>query len=128
MDRYSDLLYLAAGALSIIGSIFVGLYTKVTRVAPEKAGELATAILDIGERVEHANSMDAIDALQDELETILRGAVVGLRDGTISSDGLDTFKLGYEFVRDEIGMRRESLKRHAGQDDNVVKVKTAQSA
>jgi hypothetical protein len=128
MDRYSDLLYLGAGALSIIGSIFAGLYTKVTRVAPEKAGELATAILDIGERVAHATSLDALDALQDELETILRGAVIGLRDGTISSDGLETFKLGYEFVRDEIGMRRDSLKRHAGHDDNVVIVKTAQSA
>jgi hypothetical protein len=54
--------------------------------------------------------------------------VIGLRDGTISSDGLETFKLGYEFVRDEISMRRESLKRHAGHDDNVVIVKTAQSA
>ena len=54
--------------------------------------------------------------------------VVGLRDGTISSDGLDTFKLGYEFVRDELAMRRESLKRHAGHEDNVVMVKTAQSA
>jgi hypothetical protein len=100
----------------------------VTRVAPEKAGELATAILDIGERIEHATSMDALDALQDELETVLRGAVIGLRDGTISTDGLETFKLGYEFVRDEIGMRRESLKRHAGHDDNVVIVKTAHSA
>jgi NMT1-like family len=128
MDRYSDLLYLGAGALSIIGSIFVGIYTKVTRVAPEKASELATAILDIGERIAHANTMDGLDALQDELEGILRGAVVGLRDGTISSDGLDTFKLGYEFVRDEIGMRRESLKRQAGHDDNVVIVKSAQSA
>jgi TRAP-type uncharacterized transport system substrate-binding protein len=128
MDRYSDLLYLAIGALSIIGSICVGLYTKVTRVAPERAGELATAILDIGERIEHAASMDALDALQNELESILRGVVIGLRDGTISSDGLDTFKLGYEFVRDEIGLRRESLKRHAGHDDNVVIVKTAQSA
>jgi len=128
MDRYSDLLYLAAAALSIIGSIFAGLYAKVTRIAPEKASELATAILDIGERIEHATSMDALDALQEELEKILRGVVIGLRDGTISSDGLDTFKLGYEFVRDEIGMRRESLKRRAGHDDNVVVVKTAQSA
>jgi TRAP-type uncharacterized transport system substrate-binding protein len=128
MDRYSDLLYLAVAALSIIGSICVGLYTKVTRVAPEKAGQFATAILDIGERIEHATTMDALDALQDELETILRNAVIGLRDGTISSDGLDTFKLGYEFVRDEIAMRRESLKRHGGHDDNVVIVKTAQSA
>jgi TRAP-type uncharacterized transport system substrate-binding protein len=128
MDRYSDLLYLGAAALSVIGSIFVGIYTKVTRIAPEKASELATAILDIGERIAHANSMDALDRLQDELEAILRGAVIGLRDGTISSDGLDTFKLGYEFVRDEIGMRRESLKRQAAHDDNVVIVKAAQSA
>jgi TRAP-type uncharacterized transport system substrate-binding protein len=128
MDRYSDLLYVGVAALGVIGSIFAGIYTKITRVAPEKASQLATAILDIGERTEHADSLDSLDALQDELERILRGAVIGLRDGTISSDGLDTFKLGYEFVRDEIGMRRESLKRHAGHDDNVVVVKTAQSA
>ena len=128
MDRYSDLLYLGVAALSVIGSIFAGIYTKITRVAPEKAGQLATAILDIGERIEHADSLDSLEALQDELEAILRGAVIGLRDGTISSDGLDTFKLGYEFVRDEIGMRRDYLKRHAGHEDNVVIVKTAQSA
>jgi TRAP-type uncharacterized transport system substrate-binding protein len=128
MDRYSDLLYLSVAALGVIGSIFAGIYTKLTRIAPEKAGELATAILDIGEKIEHANSMETLEALQDELERILRGAVVGLRDGTISSDGLDTFKLGYEFVRDEIGMRRDHLKRHAGHDDNVVVVKSAQSA
>ncbi|MGB8397360.1 TAXI family TRAP transporter solute-binding subunit [Bradyrhizobium sp.] len=129
LDRYSDIMYFGAAALSIIGSIFAGIYTKVTRVAPEKAGELATAILDIGERMEHAGTLDALDELQDELEAILRGAVIGLRDGTISSDGLETFKLGYEFVRDEIGMRRDHLKRHPPpQDDNVVAVKTAHSA
>lgn len=128
LERYSDLLYLAVATLGIIGSIFAGLYTKVTRIAPEKASELATAILDIGERTASAATMEAVDKLQDELETILRSVVIGLRDGTISSDGLDAFKLGYELVRDEIGMRRESLKRHAGHDDNVVIVKSAQSA
>jgi TRAP-type uncharacterized transport system substrate-binding protein len=128
LERYSDLAYLGLAALSVIGSLFVALYTKVTRVAPEKAGELATAILDIGERVAHVQTMEALDGLQDELERVLRGAVIGLRDGTISSDGLDTFRLGYEFVRDEIGMRRESLKRQGAHDDNVVVVKTAQSA
>jgi TRAP-type uncharacterized transport system substrate-binding protein len=128
MDRYSDLMYLGAAALSVIGSIFAAIYTNLTRIAPEKAGELATAILDIGERIEHANSLDSLEALQDELEAILRGAVIGLRDGTISTDGLETFKLGYEFVRDEIGMRRESLKRRAGHDDHVAIVKSVQSA
>jgi len=140
MDRYSDMLYLGAVALSVIGSIFAAIYAKITRIAPEKAGELATAILDIGERVEHAHSLDQLECLQDEFERILRGAVVGLRDGTISTHGLDTFKLGYQFVRDEIGMRREYLRRHAADadktardaaephEDNVVVVKTAQSA
>jgi len=142
MDKYSDLMYLGAVALSVIGSIFAAIYAKITRIAPEKASELSTAILDVGERIEHAHSLDQLECLQDELEGILRGAVIGLRDGTISTDGLDTFKLGYEFVRDEIGMRRDYLKRHAGEtektvrdaglaqhdDSNVVVVKTAQSA
>ncbi|UPK27831.1 TAXI family TRAP transporter solute-binding subunit [Bradyrhizobium sp. 195] len=142
MEKYSDLMYLGAAALSVIGSIFAAIYAKITRIAPEKASELSTAILDIGERIEHAHSLDQLECLQDELEGILRGAVIGLRDGTISTDGLDTFKLGYEFVRDEIGMRRDYLKRHAGEtektardespaqhdDSNVVVVKTAQSA
>jgi TRAP-type uncharacterized transport system substrate-binding protein len=140
MDKYSDMMYLGAGALSVIGSIFAAIYAKITRIAPEKASELSTAILDIGERIEHAHSLDELERLQDELEGILRGAVIGLRDGSISTDGLDTFKLGYELVRDEISMRREHLKRHAGDaerhageadaardDTNVVVVKTAQS-
>jgi TRAP-type uncharacterized transport system substrate-binding protein len=137
MERYSDMIYIGAAALSIIGSIFATLYTKVTRTAPEKASELATALLDLGEEIQDASTVDELDCLQDELEKILRGVVIGLRDGTISGDGLDTFKLGYQFVRDEISMRRESLQRHAAQggegghvahDDNVVVVKTAQSA
>ena len=125
IERYSDLIYLGVAALSVIGSIFLGIYTKLTRIAPEKASQLATAILDIGEKVHQAGSIEAIEKLQDELEAILRGVVVGLRDGTISSDGLDTFRLGYEFVRDEIEMRRESLRRHGNHEDNVVIVKTA---
>ena len=80
----------------------------MTRIAPEKASELATAILDVGERMEYAKSRRARRAA-GRTEAILRGVVIGLRDGTISSDGLDTFKLGYEFVRDEIGMRRDHL-------------------
>ena len=55
--------------------------------------------------------------------------MIGLRDGTISGDGLETFKLGYELVRDEIAMRRDHLKRHPpAPDDKLVAVKTAQSA
>ena len=131
MDRYSDLMYLGAGALSVIGSIFAALYAKVTRVCPEKASGLATEILLVGEKIEHAHTMDQLEKVQEELEKILRGVVVGLRDGTISSDGLETFKLGYEFVRGELEIRREYLKRHGDaipHEDSVAVVKTARSA
>jgi TRAP-type uncharacterized transport system substrate-binding protein len=137
VERYSDLMYFAAAVLGIIGSICATLYTKVTRVAPEKASELATQLLDIGEDCQDATCTDDLDRMQDELEKILRGVVIGLRDGTISSDGLETFKLGYQFVRDEIAMRREALLRHPpdvapaqapAHEDNVVVVNTAKSA
>jgi TRAP-type uncharacterized transport system substrate-binding protein len=135
VERYSDLMYFAAAVLGIIGSICATLYTKVTRIAPEKASELATQLLDIGEDCQDATCADDLDRMQDELEKILRGVVMGLRDGTISSDGLETFKLGYQFVRDEIAMRREALQRQShdaspapAHEDNVVVVKTAQSA
>jgi hypothetical protein len=132
MDRYSDMMYLGAAALSVIGSFFAAVYAKVTRVSPEKASELATAVLSIGEKVEYTHCLDDIEALQGELEKILRGVVIGLRDGTISSEGLETFKLGYEFVRDDIAMRRDYLMRHAAdavaREENVAVVKTARSA
>jgi TRAP-type uncharacterized transport system substrate-binding protein len=137
VERYSDLMYLAAAVLGIIGSICATLYAKVTRIAPEKASELATRLLDIGEDCQDATCINDLDCMQDELEKILRGVVIGLRDGTISSDGLETFKLGYQFVRDEIAMRREALLRQAqdgrpaapapAHEDNVVVVKTAHS-
>jgi TRAP-type uncharacterized transport system substrate-binding protein len=130
MDRYSDVLYLGVAALSVIGSIFAAIYAKVTRIAPERASELSTAILDIGRRVESAETPEVLQQLQRELEDILRGAVIGLSDGSLSSDGLDAFKLGYELVRDEIAARRDQLQRPTGRDDkdNVVMVKTAHSS
>lgn len=132
MERYGDMMYLGAAALSVIGSIFAAIYAKITRVCPEKASELATEILTIGEKIEHAHTMDQLEALQEDLEKILRGVVVGLRDGIVSSDGLETFKLGFEFVRGEIELRREYLKRHgdavAAHEDNVAVVKTVRSA
>jgi len=80
--------------------------------------------------VPQAGSLEALEQFQHELEDVLRRAIFGLRDGSISSDGLDTFRLGYELVRGEIGMHRDRLERHAGRDDNdnVVIVKTAHSA
>lgn len=131
MDRYSDVIYIALAAGSIIGSIFVGIYTAFTRIAPEKAGELATSLLDIGNKIDEANSIEKLDQLQDELEALLRQVVVGLRNGSVSGDGLDSFRLSYEFVRDTLALHRERLTRPPGRsehrDEPVVVVTKAAS-
>jgi TRAP-type uncharacterized transport system substrate-binding protein len=127
LERYSELIYVGLAALSIIGSIFVGLYTAFTRVAPEKAGALAASLLEIGEKIEDTKTIEALDELQEQFEAILKQVVAGLRDGTVSADGLDTFRLGYEFVRDTLQLRREALTRRAGRDENVVVVAKAVS-
>ena len=127
LERYSDLIYVGLAALSIIGSIFVGLYTAFTRVAPEKAGALAASLLEIGEKIEDTKSIEELDELQEQFEAILKQVVAGLRDGTVSGDGLDTFRLGYEFVRDTLQLHREALTRRAGRDENVVVVAKAVS-
>jgi TRAP-type uncharacterized transport system substrate-binding protein len=127
LERYSELIYVGLAALSIIGSVFVGLYTAFTRVAPEKAGALAASLLEIGEKIEDTKTIEALDELQEQFEAILKQVVAGLRDGTVSADGLDTFRLGYEFVRDTLQLHREALTRRAGRDENVVVVAKAVS-
>ena len=117
-ERYTDLMYLALAAASIFGSIFVGLYTAVTRTAPEKAGRLASAVLDVGHKISAAKTFAELEAAQDQLEAILRRVLNGLRDGTVSADGLETFRLGYEFVRDGLELHRQRLARAA--DDAVL--------
>jgi hypothetical protein len=127
VERYSDLLYVGLAALSIIGSIFVGLYTAFTRVAPEKAGALAASLLEIGEKIEDSKTLEELDELQVQFEALLKQVVAGLRDGTVSADGLDTFRLGYEFVRDTLQLHREALTRRVGRDENLVVVAKAVS-
>ncbi len=110
-ERYTDLMYLALAAASIIGSVFVGLYTTMTRTAPEKAGRLASAVLEVGHRVSSAQTSAELETAQDQLEAILRRVLNGLRDGSVSPDGLETFRLGYEFVRDSLELHRQRMSR-----------------
>ncbi len=93
MDPPSDMMHLGAAALGIIGSIFAAIYTKITRVAPRRASELAGAILGTRRAGRPCHLRRGhLDELQDEPRRSCRRAVVGLRDGSVSSDELDTFQ------------------------------------
>jgi len=66
--------------------------------------------------------MDALDALQDELETILAGCSAARRHHLKGRAGLRSSSAMNSARRTQHAA--QSLRRHAGHDDNVVIVKT----
>jgi TRAP-type uncharacterized transport system substrate-binding protein len=114
-DRYDDALYLTMSVGSVIGSLGLALFTSLTRVRPRKAGERSAEIMEVGEKIRAAQSLGELEIVETELEDALKEVLRGLKDGTMSSDGLDGFRLGYEHARDALGHRRRLLSAHAGE-------------
>ena len=83
MDRYSDLMYLGAAALSVIGSIFAAHLHQGDPRSRRKRPANSRPPFSTSASGWSTPTLDELEELQDELETILRGAVIGLRDGTI---------------------------------------------
>ena len=79
-----------------------------------------TLVFAVGEaNGPEARFADRLAAVLKNNSSRLRLKIVPNGDNAKASDGLDTFKLGYEFVRDEIGLRREHLKRHPDRAERV---------
>ena len=108
-ERYSDLIYISLAALSVIGSIFVALYTAVTRSRPDKAGRYAAAMLEIATHAQTAESFAELNLAQQSLDRLLQRLLAGIADGRIDEDGIDGFRLGADYARDCIAARRERL-------------------
>lgn len=109
LDRYSDLIYIGMSVASIVGSIFLGLYSTVTRVAPVQAGQLTEAVMELVQRAKAADDMPSLDAIDAELTDILSHVLAGLRDGSVASDGFEAFRLVFDIARDAIATRKQDL-------------------
>lgn len=109
VDRYSDLFYLGTTVAGIFGSIFLGLYSWVTKVEPAKASVLAREIFEIVPRIKSASSERDLELADTELEDILRQALMGLHDGTLSSEGLDVFRMAHDNAHRMLLVRRHEL-------------------
>ncbi len=113
-DRYGDLFYIGATVASIVGSTFVALYTAFTRVQPVSASQLAQSILDATRDIRIARDLQAVAHAEGELDAILEETLEGLRDGSVSTEGFDGFRLAYERARDLATRRRAELEAGGG--------------
>ncbi len=109
MDRYSDLIYLSLSAGSVFVSVGFALFSSLIRVKPCKASEHTHAVVKLVDDMRAAETLSDLDLIEIQLENILKQVLQGLRDGTISSDGLDAFRLGYEHAHTALVERRHVL-------------------
>ena len=107
LDRYSDMIYIGMSVASVVGSVFLGLYSTVTRASPKRASQLTDEVLALGDRATQAQTFDEIVALETELNQILAGVLAGVRDGTIASDGFGAFRLAFDVAREALAMRKD---------------------
>ena len=114
LDKYSDLIYLVMSIGGVLGSASIAIYTSLTRVSPKEATILAQDLLELHERIAAANSLQSLELCEVALDGLLTHMLEGLKDKTITTRGLDGFRLGYELARNTILTKREKLERAAG--------------
>ncbi|OIR09056.1 hypothetical protein GALL_86620 [mine drainage metagenome] len=108
-DRYSDLIYLVMSIGSVVGSLGLAVFTTITRVRPVKASDRAHDLMALLERLRQAHDAAALECVETEMEALLIEMLRGLKDGTISADGLDAFRMVYDLARDTLTRRRAAL-------------------
>ena len=109
LDRYSDMIYIGMSVASVVGSVFLGLYSTVTRAPPKRAGQLTDAVLALGDRATHAQTFDEIAALETELNQLVAAVLAGVRDGTVANDGFGAFRLAFDVAREALALRKDAV-------------------
>ena len=109
-DRYSDVIYLLLSVGSVIGSLGLAGFTAATRVKPVKAGERAHDVMLLMDKIRATETQAELDIVDTELEDVLKEVLRGLKDGTVSAEGLDAFRMGYEHAREALHSQRRCLR------------------
>ncbi|HMN72316.1 MAG TPA: TAXI family TRAP transporter solute-binding subunit [Rhodoblastus sp.] len=109
LDRYSDLIYIGMSVASVVGSIFLGLYSTVTRAAPVRAGQVGETLLALAKAARAAPDAAALDRVETELDDLVAQLMQRVSDGAVSSEGFETFRLAHDLARAAIARRRDEL-------------------
>jgi hypothetical protein len=106
VDLYGDYLYLGAPVAGAVGSFMIWLFGRWTRGSAASAGDFTQNVLEIAARGRSATTVAELDAADESLDLILHEVLGALRDKTLSSEGLDVFRLAFEQTREWIRARR----------------------
>lgn len=109
LDRYSDLIYIGMSVASVVGSIFFGLYSTVTRASPVRAGQIGETIAGLAREARAAPDAAALKGIENQLDDIVGQLLKRLSDGAVSSEGFDALRLAHDVAREAIARRRREI-------------------
>jgi TRAP transporter TAXI family solute receptor len=109
LEKYSDYMWATILLLSGLGSAGAWFRSYMKRDEKAESVTLRDRVLALIVRVRHAGSVDAVQDMQHEVDSILREVLVCFDDGTIDEGDLSAFNLVFEQFHHAVADRRLAL-------------------
>ncbi len=109
LDRYSDWFYIGTSIAGGFATAAVMLYSMLTKVHPTPASQMLGELTEISDRVRGATTHQELDVAHGELEELLVQTLNGLYNKSMSSDGLDAFRLAYDATHRAIDKKHHQI-------------------
>jgi TRAP-type uncharacterized transport system substrate-binding protein len=123
-DQYSDVFYIAAMLLSLVGSGAAALLSRFNRSHHERAEELTEKLLGILQKARCAASADELDGYERDVDEVLCETLSDRQLHRVEGSGLHVVTLALDQVRRTIHERRHAL----GKEGSVVNFPTPRAA
>jgi len=109
LEKYSDYMWATILLLSGLGSAGAWFRSYMKRDEKAESVTLRDRVLALIVRVRHAGSVDAVQDMQHEVDSILREVLVCFDDGAIDEGDLSAFNLVFEQFHHAVADRRLAL-------------------
>ena len=106
LDKYSDYIWWGLMALSATGSLGAWFAGYLKRDERSTNSHLRERLLDMIETARRSESIDELDGLQSEADTILRDTLHCFEDGAIQEGALTAFNIALEQLHRAVADRR----------------------
>lgn len=112
-DKYSDFLYLGAMVLSVVGSAFAALATRISNRRHTEFDRLLERLLEILKSARTVGRIDDLDEMERETDEILVSSFASRHLQALDAHAMTAMGLALEQVRDAIRDRRTTLQKQA---------------
>ena len=108
-EKYSDVFYIGAMCLSVLGTGLAAVATRFTRHRSTDADRILRRLMDITRAVRSAQRQDTLDAYEEEADELLGLALAPDAIHALSVNRMGALNLALNQLRHAIADRRQSL-------------------